>query len=67
MKPSDMQGRIRKGDIFAFEFIVIIRIGVSRAKAILRQTGADDISVTSEAPADYAKSDKPLDEAVQSK
>jgi hypothetical protein len=33
---------------------------VDRAKALMEQTGAADISSTSEASADYAKSDKPL-------
>lgn len=33
---------------------------VSRAKEVLKQTGADDISSTGEASADYAKTDKPL-------
>jgi len=33
---------------------------VDKAKDILKQTGADDISSTSEASADYAKTDKPL-------
>jgi hypothetical protein len=32
---------------------------VKRAKDVLRQTGAEDISSTGEAGADYAKSDKP--------
>lgn len=33
---------------------------VSKAKDILKHTGAEDISSTSEASADYAKSDKPV-------
>ena len=33
---------------------------VSRAKEMLRQTGADDISSTGESSADFAKTDKPL-------
>ena len=33
---------------------------VSRAKEMLKQTGADDVSSTGEASADYAKTDKPL-------
>ncbi len=35
-----------------------------RAKDVLEHTGAQDISSTSEASADYAKSDKPLPRAV---
>jgi hypothetical protein len=31
-----------------------------KAKAILEKTGADDVSSTGEAAADFAKSDKPL-------
>jgi len=34
-----------------------------KAKAILEQTGADDISSTGEAAADFAKSDKPMQRA----
>src|SRR6267143_3954683 len=33
---------------------------VKRAKNVLKETGADDISSTGEASADYAESDKPL-------
>jgi len=33
---------------------------VKRAKGILEQTGAQDVSSTAEASADYAKSDKPM-------
>jgi hypothetical protein len=33
---------------------------VKRAKNLLEQTGAEDISSTGEASADYAKTDKPL-------
>jgi len=39
---------------------------VKRAKELLRQTGADDISSTGEASADYAKSEKPLRRATTS-
>jgi hypothetical protein len=31
-----------------------------KAKTILQETGADDVSSTGEARADFAKSDKPL-------
>ncbi len=33
---------------------------VRRAKDLLKQTGADDVSSTGEASADYAKTDKPV-------
>jgi len=39
---------------------------VKRAKELLKQTGADDISSTGEASADYAKSEKPLRRATTS-
>jgi hypothetical protein len=37
---------------------------VSRAKEVLRQTGAEDISFTGESGADYAETDKPLPRAT---
>lgn len=33
---------------------------VSRAKDVMKKTGAQDVSSTSEAGADYAKSDRPM-------
>jgi hypothetical protein len=52
-------GRVRKGGI-----LLSVHCDnsewVTRAKDILKQTGAEDISATSEASADYGKTDKPL-------
>jgi len=52
-------GRIRKGGI-----LVSVHCDnsdwTSRAKDILKNTGAEDIASTSEASADYGKTDKPL-------
>jgi len=53
------EGRIRKGGI-----LLSVHCDDSewtkKAKMVLEETGADDISSTGEAAADYAKSDRPL-------
>jgi hypothetical protein len=53
------EGRIKKGGV-----LVSIHADdsdwVSKAKAILKETGAEDISSANEASADFAKTDKPL-------
>jgi hypothetical protein len=53
------EGRIRSGGI-----LISVHCDdsewTSKAKDILQQTGADDVSSTGEAKADFAKSDKPL-------
>ncbi len=53
------EGRIRKGGI-----LLSVHCDnsewASKAKDILENTGADDVSSTSEASADFAKSDKPM-------
>ena len=53
------EGRIRKGGI-----LLSVHCDDSewtkKAKLVLEETGADDISSTGEAAADYAKSDRPL-------
>lgn len=53
------EGRIKSGG-----FLISVHCDdsewTSRAKDILQQTGADDVSSTGEARADFAKSDKPL-------
>jgi hypothetical protein len=53
------EGRVRKGG-----YLLSIHCDdaewVGKAKEVLRATGAEDISSTSEAAADFAKSDKPL-------
>jgi hypothetical protein len=53
------EGRIRKGG-----FLISVHCDdtnwTRKAKAILEKSGADDVSSTGEAPADFAKSDKPL-------
>jgi hypothetical protein len=53
------EGRVRSGKV-----LVSVHCDdsewVKRAKETLETTGAEDISSASEAPADYAKSDKPL-------
>ena len=52
-------GRVRKGGI-----LLSVHCDnsewVTRAKDILKQTGAEDISSTSEASSDYGKTDRPL-------
>ena len=53
------EGRVRKGG-----YLMSVHCDdgdwISKAKEILRQTGAEDISSTSEASADFARADKPL-------
>jgi hypothetical protein len=53
------EGRIRKGGI-----LLSVHCDnsewASKAKDILENTGADDVSSTSEASADFARSDKPM-------
>jgi len=53
------EGRVRKGG-----YLLSVHCDdgdwVSKAKEILRQTGAEDISSTGEASADFAGADKPL-------
>jgi hypothetical protein len=53
------EGRVKEGGV-----LVSIHADnsewVSKAKDILKQTGAEDVSSTGEASADYAKTDKPL-------
>ena len=53
------EGRVRAGGI-----LVSVHCDnsewTSKAKAILQETGADDISSTGESNADYAESDKPM-------
>ena len=57
------EGRVKEGGI-----LLSVHCDSSdwtkRAKDLLRQTGAQDISSTGEAKADYAKSDKPLARAA---
>jgi hypothetical protein len=53
------EGLVKKGGILASvhcddsEWVI-------RAKRVMQQTGADDISSTAEAGADYAKTDRPM-------
>jgi hypothetical protein len=60
------EGRIRKGGI-----LLSVHCDdsdwVKRAKAILEQTGAEDIASAGEAAADFAKSDRPLARAAASR
>jgi uncharacterized protein (DUF111 family) len=53
------EGRIKKGGI-----LISVHCDDSnwthKAKSILQETGAEDVSSTGEARADFAKSDKPL-------
>jgi hypothetical protein len=53
------EGRIKKGGI-----LVSVHCDdsnwIHKAKTILQETGAEDVSSTGEARADFAKSDKPL-------
>lgn len=53
------EGRIKKGGIL-LSVHCDSSDWVKRAKQILEQTGAEDISSTGEASADYAESDKPM-------
>jgi hypothetical protein len=60
------EGRIRKGGI-----LLSVHCDdsdwVKTAKTILDQTGAEDVSVTSEAKADFASSDRPKPRTIESK
>jgi hypothetical protein len=53
------EGRIRKGGI-----LLSVHCDDSewtkKAKMVLKETGAEDVSSTAESAADYAKSEKPL-------
>ena len=57
------EGRIRKGGI-----LLSVHCDnadwATKAKDMLQGTGAEDISSTSEAPADFAKSDRPMPRAA---
>jgi len=53
------EGRVREGGIL-LSVHADNSDWVKRAKEILKQTGAEDISSTGEASADYGKSDKPM-------
>jgi len=53
------EGRIKEGGILA-SVHCDDSTWVDRAKDLLKATGAEDISSTGEASADYAKSDKPM-------
>jgi hypothetical protein len=58
------EGRIRKGGI-----LLSIHCDdsdwVKSAKTILEQTGAEDISMTTESKADFAKSDRPRSRSIE--
>src|SRR6266511_376598 len=56
------EGRIKKGGLLLSAHCDNAE-WVKRAKKILRDTGAEDISTSGEAPADYAASDKPMPRA----
>jgi len=53
------EGRVREGGVL-LSVHADDSTWVKRGKDILRDTGADDVSSTGEAKADYAESDKPL-------
>jgi hypothetical protein len=53
------EGRIKEGGILLSVHCDSSE-WVSKAKTLLRETGAEDISSAEEAPADFAKSDKPV-------
>ena len=53
------EGRVKKGGIL-LSVHCDSSDWIKRAKDTLQETGAEDISSTGEASADYAKSDKPL-------
>lgn len=59
------EGRVRKGG-----YLLSVHCDdgewVRKAKEILRQTGADDISSTGEAAADFARADKPAQRSPRS-
>jgi len=54
------EGRVRKGAAILLSVHCDDSDWTTRAKEIMERTGAEDISSTGEASADYAKSDKPL-------
>ena len=58
------EGRVRKGG-----YLMSVHCDdgewVAKAKEILRQTGAEDISSTGESTADFARADKPLPRGVR--
>jgi Heat induced stress protein YflT domain len=60
------EGRIRKGGILV-SVHCDDRDWVKSARAILEQTGAEDVSATTEAKADFAKSDRPRPRTLISK
>lgn len=53
------EGRIKEGGILLSVHCDSSE-WISKAKTLLRETGAEDISSADEAAADFAKSDKPL-------
>lgn len=60
------EGRIRKGGIL-LSVHCDDRVWVKSAREILVQTGAEDVSATSEAKADFAASDRPRSRSLPSK
>ncbi len=56
------EGHVKKGGILA-SVHCDNREWVSKAKSVLKQTGADDIAVSTEAKADFASSDRPYSTA----
>ena len=60
------EGRIRKGGIL-LSVHCDDREWVKTAREILDQTGAEDVSATTEAKADFAASDRPRDRTIASK
>ncbi len=59
------EGRIKEGGIL-LSVHADDREWAGRAKEILKRTGADDVSATGEASADYAETDKPLSRTARS-
>jgi len=53
------EGRVREGGVL-LSVHCDSSDWVKRAKEVLKETGADDVSSSGEASADYAKSDKPM-------
>lgn len=60
------EGRIRKGGIL-LSVHCDDREWVKSAREILEQTGAEDVSATTEAKADFASSDRPRSRTIPSK
>jgi hypothetical protein len=60
------EGRIRKGGIL-LSVHCDDREWVKSAREILEQTGAEDVSATTEAKADFATSDRPRSRTMASK